>query len=69
MYQVYLVSFVHSRGAGRIFNYRNDHLPPRIEDIESMEEKIKNKNKHLDGICITAVSRLADVVEIPQEAL
>lgn len=59
MYQVYLIGYSHNRGTGRTFNFRNDGQPPSIQDIESMEKKISEKNG-LDGLCITSVSRIAD---------
>lgn len=59
VWQVYLIGYIHSRGAGRTFNYRNDGNPPSVHDIESMEKKI-TQNNGIDGVCITSVSRLAD---------
>jgi len=67
MYQVYLVAYSHSRGIGRTFNYRNDNQPPSVNDIESIERKISEKNG-VNGVCVTGIYRLEDTEEIDEEA-
>lgn len=66
MYQVYLISYSHSQGAGRTFNYRQDGFPPSVENIESIERKITDRNLLLN-VCVTGVSRLADCENLPEE--
>lgn len=65
MYQVYLITYSHSRGTGRTCNYRQDGLPPSIENIESIERKIADRNC-ISGVCVTGVFRLADRDFIPE---
>ncbi len=66
MVQVWMITYAHSKGVGRSFDFRTDNQPPSHLNIESMEEKIAKIN-WMKSTTITGIYRLADckLSEVP----
>lgn len=56
--RIYLIGYVHAHGGGRFFNHRETDDAPTMEQIESMEEKLRLE--HGKTCAITAVSQLGN---------
>lgn len=59
MCHTFLISYSHSRGFGRFFNYREigkSTAMPSREDIEAMEKKLEGNNCH--GVTILSISQV-----------